>query len=101
MVLQVLLVVVVSTIVSCGLLRALIPSLRERLMDQPNARSSHVQPTPRGGGFSFVLVSCIASALCWAVSASSAYTHFTLISVPLPALPLAFVGFLDDRYNLP
>lgn len=32
------------------LLAALIPQLRRRLLDQPNERSSHREPTPRGGG---------------------------------------------------
>ena len=38
------------------LLQRLLPLLRRRLVDQPNARSSHRRPTPRGGGLAFVLV---------------------------------------------
>ena len=83
------------------LLAALIPQLRSRLLDQPNARSSHSQPTPRGGGVAFVLVSCVASVLAWLISASSASEPLPLVAAPLLALPLAVVGFLDDRYNLP
>ena len=66
----------------------LIPLLSRRLLDQPNARSSHKLPTPRGGGVAFVLVGSIAVALLgsW---------------LPLFCLPLALVGFLDDRHNLP
>lgn len=66
----------------------LIPLLSRGLLDQPNARSSHKLPTPRGGGVAFVLVGSIAVALLgsW---------------LPLFCLPLAFVGFLDDRHNLP
>ena len=66
----------------------LIPFLRRRLLDQPNARSSHQLPTPRGGGVTFVLVGSLASA--WLGSL-----------LPLLCLPLALVGFLDDRHNLP
>ena len=40
----------------------LIPLLSRRLLDQPNARSSHQLPTPRGGGVAFVLVGSIAVA---------------------------------------
>ena len=83
------------------LLAALIPQLRRRLLDQPNARSSHSQPTPRGGGVAFVLVSCVASVLAWIVSANSASAPLPLVAAPLLALPLAVVGFLDDRYNMP
>ena len=83
------------------LLAALIPQLRRRLLDQPNARSSHSQPTPRGGGVAFVLVACVTSVLAWLISVSSASTQLPLIAAPLLALPLAVVGFLDDRHNLP
>jgi len=66
----------------------LFPLLSRRLLDQPSARSSHQLPTPRGGGAAFVLVGSIAVALLgsW---------------LPLLCLPLALVGFLDDRHNLP
>lgn len=41
---------------SFGLTRALIPVLtRKALIDHPNERSSHVAPTPRGGGWAIVL----------------------------------------------
>ena len=83
------------------LLAALIPQLRRRLLDQPNARSSHRHPTPRGGGVAFVLVSCVASVLAWIICASSASAPLPLVAAPLLALPLALVGFLDDRHNLP
>lgn len=83
------------------LLAALIPQLRRRLLDQPNARSSHSLPTPRGGGVAFVLVSCVANVLAWVMSASSASLPLPLVAAPLLALPLAVVGFLDDRDNLP
>ena len=66
----------------------LIPLLSSRLLDQPNARSSHLLPTPRGGGVVFVMVGSIAVA--WLGS-----------WLPLYCLPLALVGFLDDRHNLP
>jgi UDP-N-acetylmuramyl pentapeptide phosphotransferase/UDP-N-acetylglucosamine-1-phosphate transferase len=82
--------------VSWVLLRLLIPQLSNRLLDQPNARSSHVQPTPRGGGIAFVLVSVLASAF-GLLSAGFAQ----LMATPFLALPLAVVGFLDDRHNLP
>ncbi|MEI6828809.1 MAG: glycosyltransferase family 4 protein [Synechococcaceae cyanobacterium ELA445] len=80
--------IVAAAIASWGLLRALIPLLRRSLLDQPNVRSSHRQPTPRGGGVAFVLISSLA--LPWQGS-----------WIPLLCLPLALVGFLDDRHNLP
>ena len=70
--------------------------LRRKLIDRPNCRSSHVLPTPRGGGVSFVVVSfiCCLFALIG--------DQFNPVSVlPLVATPLALIGLLDDRYSLP
>ena len=70
----------------------LIPLLSRGLLDHPNSRSSHLQATPRGGGVAFVLVS----------SGFALPFGFALpAALPLIALPLAIVGFLDDRHNLP
>ena len=82
------------------LLRALIPKLSLRLLDQPNARSSHCEPTPRGGGLAFVVVSAGSSliAFLWAATPASVLPKSVL---PLVALPLAIIGLLDDRLNLP
>lgn len=74
----------------------LIPQLRLHLLDQPNARSSHRQPTPRGGGVAFVAISVVLSGM-----ASFSGQGFAASSLPLLATPLAFVGLLDDRHNLP
>ncbi len=89
-------VVVWAVSASWGLLHILIPHLRRRLLDQPNIRSSHVQPTPRGGGIAFVSVSVVASAFGLFFSGSA-----PLMAAPVLALPLAVVGLLDDRHNLP
>jgi Fuc2NAc and GlcNAc transferase len=83
------------------LLAALIPQLRRRLLDKPNERSSHHQPTPRGGGVAFVLVASVASALALLLSRGSFSAPLPLFVAPLMAMPLALVGFLDDRQNLP
>ena len=65
------------------------------LIDRPNERSSHVRPTPRGGGIALV-VAVLAGALA--------------LPGPLPlairpalaaALPIGIAGLIDDRYGLP
>ena len=97
-----MLAVVVGAAVSWLLLWALLPQLRRRLLDRPNARSSHRQPTPRGGGVAFVLVAAVASTVAIVVRPPAAPLPAWLPQVlPLLALPLALVGFLDDRHNLP
>ena len=106
MLLSVFLTVALAAFAAWWGLRGLLPNLRRRLLDQPNARSSHSQPTPRGGGVAFVLVAAAASAISWFGAAflwqpGLAGGPQAMVAVPLLALPLAVVGFLDDRHNLP
>ena len=77
-------------------LRALLPQLSRRMLDMPNARSSHRQPIPRGGGIAFVAVASASSGM-------AILTGQGLVAAALPLLadPLAVVGLLDDRHNLP
>jgi len=105
MLLTFFLAVALAAFAAWGLLRSLLPNLRRRLLDQPNARSSHSQPTPRGGGVAFVLVAAAASAVGWFDAAFSgqpglAGSPLAMAALPLLALPLSVVGFLDDRHNL-
>ena len=91
-----LFVTVSSAAVCWAFVRALIPSLRRRLLDHPNARSSHRQATPTGGGLAFVAVASASSGLALLSGPGSATAY-----LPLLAAPLAVVGLLDDRRNLP
>ena len=105
MLLSVFLAVALAVFASWWLLRALLPNLRRGLLDQPNARSSHILPTPRGGGVAFVLVASAASAICGFGAAFFARpglpgSQLAVAALPLLALPLSVVGFLDDRHNL-
>ena len=93
--------VVFSAALSWLLVWVLTPFLRIRLLDLPNERSSHCLPTPRGGGAAFVAVSTVASFFALLDTSSYTSTSFSLILGPLIALPLALVGFLDDRNDLP
>jgi Fuc2NAc and GlcNAc transferase len=93
--------IVIAAAACSGLLSALIPSLRHHLLDQPNDRSSHLQPTPRGGGVVFVFVVSVASVLALLLGVGSSSVPLPLLIAPLLALPLALLGFLDDRHNLP
>ncbi|HYE37582.1 glycosyltransferase family 4 protein [Methylocaldum sp.] len=65
----------------------------KRLLDLPNARSSHQIPTPRGGGLAVVLSFTLASAgLYWLGQIA-----FELFMLVLGALPIAAIGFWDDH----
>ena len=65
----------------------LIPLLKKFILDYPNIRSSHKSATPTSGGIIFIIPICVLSTL------SNDYS-------PLYCLPLAFVGLIDDRFNL-
>ena len=64
--------------------------LRRRIVDVPNERSSHVVPTPRGGGLSIAVAATVAIAIGADVPATG--------RVALAAAPLAYglLGFADD-----
>jgi len=71
-------------------------AVKKNLMDIPNIRSSHSQPTPRGGGLPMVL--------SWYVGLIG-LKYFGLIESNLflaliSGSILAIVSFLDDIYNL-
>jgi UDP-N-acetylmuramyl pentapeptide phosphotransferase/UDP-N-acetylglucosamine-1-phosphate transferase len=73
--------------------------LARRLLDQPNARSSHQQPTPRGGGVAFVLVAALANVI-FLVGVHLRPLDLLQSGLLLIAVPLSVVGFFDDRYSL-
>jgi UDP-N-acetylmuramyl pentapeptide phosphotransferase/UDP-N-acetylglucosamine-1-phosphate transferase len=73
--------------------------LARRLLDKPNARSSHQQPTPRGGGVAFVLVAALANVI-FLVGVHLRPLDLLQSGLLLIAVPLSVVGFFDDRYSL-
>ena len=98
----VLFIVILSAFCSHYLTRLLIPLLRIRTLDIPNDRSSHITPTPSGGGTVFVFLYLLASIIhlyFLEYDSSSLFTQCFLF--PVLALPLAIVGFIDDRFSLP
>jgi UDP-N-acetylmuramyl pentapeptide phosphotransferase/UDP-N-acetylglucosamine-1-phosphate transferase len=70
---------------------AILPELKKRLLDSPNARSSHVIPTPRGAGIAFVIVGSVLHGI---------FTVGAIRWVPFICLPLAIVGIVDDHSDL-
>lgn len=72
-------------------------ALRTQLIDRPNERSSHVVPTPRGGGVAIVAAFSIAVAGLAARGLLATPLAITLLGA---ALPIATVGFVDDRVSL-
>jgi len=78
--------------------RLILPWLRARILDHPNARSSHTQPTPRGGGI--VVVAVLIAAL-WTIHLANGapLRHVAIVTLELAALGL--VSWIDDRRGAP
>ena len=98
---EIFLAILIACVCSWLLLAALIPQLNCLVLDQPNARSSHRHPTPRGGGVAFVTIASLGGVLAWSTSFRSVSAQIPLNISPLLVLPLALGGLLDDLYDLP
>jgi UDP-N-acetylmuramyl pentapeptide phosphotransferase/UDP-N-acetylglucosamine-1-phosphate transferase len=69
------------------------------LEDIPNERSLHVQPVPRGGGLSIVLVVLVG---VWAITCfTPTLDKRGLVILTLGAALVAGVSLIDDLYSLP
>jgi UDP-N-acetylmuramyl pentapeptide phosphotransferase/UDP-N-acetylglucosamine-1-phosphate transferase len=95
---EVLLVLAAAAAVSAGLIVLLRPVLRRYALARPNARSSHREPTPQGGGIAVVAaVIVVAGFACLALSLSG-----------LPSLAWVFaatafiglIGAIDDIWTV-
>lgn len=73
-------------------------ALKKDLMDHPNHRSSHAQPTPRGGGVVFCALFLLAL-MVLPVLHMAPLDSFRVLGVP--ALMIALLGYFDDVYGLP
>lgn len=83
-------VFILSWVLTWGIYRL---ALAKKILDIPNERSSHQQPTPRGGGLAFVIGFLVTLPLL---------TYFSYLSWPIcvslmiAGVVLAILGFLDD-----
>ena len=68
------------------------------IIDLPNDRSSHSVPTPRGGGVG-VVVAFTAAILVQATT--QAIPVRVVLALLGSGLPVALVGYVDDRHPLP
>lgn len=85
-----------SVLISAALLWVLHPLLKRYALARPNARSSHREPTPQGGGIA-VVAATIAVAAGASVLAPHGFDEPLRIAVILGgAVALAGVGVIDD-----
>lgn len=73
-------------------------ALARSLMDIPNARSSHSQPTPRGGGVA--IVAAFLMGLSVAVAAGVDLPPEIYYALLGSGLAIALLGFLDDHGHI-
>ena len=69
------------------------PLLRRYALARPNARSSHVTPTPQGAGAAVILVTIVGSVLAVAITGAPVGGIVVLF---VAAAALAIVGAIDD-----
>lgn len=68
-------------------------AIRRQILDRPNARSSHTQPTPRGGGIAIV-ISCLAGlTVLWQMGVLTTSAFYSLI---WGGAGIAALGLIDD-----
>ena len=85
----------IAAVITAGVRRY---ALRHQLMDIPNRRSSHVAPTPRGGGLAIVLVVLIGLPL---LTLAGWLPVGALVGLAGAGALVAAAGWLDDRRGVP
>jgi UDP-N-acetylmuramyl pentapeptide phosphotransferase/UDP-N-acetylglucosamine-1-phosphate transferase len=73
--------------------------VRYHLLDIPNERSSHVIPTPRGGGLAIVIVTVICVGVLWFLEPHWRINNIALLLTG--AILIAGISYWDDLHSLP
>ena len=78
--------------------RVRLHALSRGMLDMPNARSSHKQPTPRGGGLAILIVVVLGLMVSWSLASMDT---LSLLAYGATAIAVGAVGYLDDKSGLP
>lgn len=73
---------------------------RVRIIDTPNARSSHTRPTPRSGGIAIVVTFFVGLAVLWGLSDDPAFEQGHFWAFCAASLLVAVVSIVDDLSGL-
>src|SRR5882672_1936275 len=92
-------VAILAGLFSGGLIIALMPWLKAYALARPNARSSHREPTPQGGGIAVIVATLLAAWL--GVSLAGMAALGDVLALTVAALALAATGAVDDIRPLP
>jgi UDP-N-acetylmuramyl pentapeptide phosphotransferase/UDP-N-acetylglucosamine-1-phosphate transferase len=90
------LIVVATALLAAGLIALLRPLLLRYALARPNARSSHREPTPQGGGIAVIAATIAISALVFVLTDLSNVDARALAMVAGATLLLAAIGAIDD-----
>jgi UDP-N-acetylmuramyl pentapeptide phosphotransferase/UDP-N-acetylglucosamine-1-phosphate transferase len=96
-----LLTAVLTALASATMILLLYPVLKRYALAKPNARSSHLAPTPQGAGIAVIAAVVAASAIAIAVHAFPEGATLPLTIIIAAALAMACVGAIDDIRPLP
>ena len=91
-----LVVAAAAVVLSATLSRVLYPLLRRYALARPNARSSHREPTPQGGGIAVVGAMAVVLAALAILAPFAINDPISLATVVAATLGLAVVGATDD-----
>jgi Fuc2NAc and GlcNAc transferase len=75
-------------------------ALNNSLLDVPNARSSHITPTPRGGGLAIVIVFLLTLGGI-SLMGSPTINQTYIMGLVLSGALVSGIGFADDRQSIP
>lgn len=93
------LALIAAVAISAGLIAVLRPLLVRYALARPNARSSHKEPTPQGGGIA-VVAACLAAIWLGALLVPALRTWPLLPMLSIAAIALALTGVVDDIKGL-
>src|ERR1700691_4614774 len=96
-----LLTAVLTALASAAAILLLYPVLKRYALAKPNARSSHLTPTPQGAGIAVIAAVVAASAIAVGVHALQEDATLPLTIVVAAGLAMACVGAIDDIRPLP
>src|SRR6202167_2550764 len=96
-----LLTAVLTALASAATILLLYPVLKRYALAKPNARSSHLTPTPQGAGIAVIAAVVAATAIATGVHAFPEGATPPLTVIIAAALAMACVGAIDDIRPLP
>jgi UDP-N-acetylmuramyl pentapeptide phosphotransferase/UDP-N-acetylglucosamine-1-phosphate transferase len=95
-------VLIVAAALSTGLIVLLRPLLRRHALAQPNARSSHREPTPQGGGIAVIAATIVitvgSAGVLGEIYSAAAVEVFAVLAA---TAFIALVGGIDDLRPMP